>query len=108
MNVSAADALSAARAATHTAMAARHPGLVRLRGDTYEAALVIGRGTEILDHGGRLATESVSALISSCLLPTAPVPGNLLVDLATDKGYEIVSVHLDGDAWQIRAAIFPA
>lgn len=107
MHANPAEAIRAARAATQNAVEARHPGLVSVFGETYEAAVVIGSGTEIVDGGGRMANESIAARIRCNLLETAPTPGDRIIDQSTEKGYEIVTVRRDGDAWAIRGAIFP-
>ncbi len=105
--MNAAEAIQAAKATTQRALVERHGGRISLDGKIYDAAVHIGSGTEIVDAGGRLANASIAARVGSAALITKPAPGERIVDVATDIGYEIVSVRRDGDVWLIRGAIFP-
>ena len=101
------EAMRAARAATQAALEERHGGRVRILGETYDAAVSIGPGTEIVSRDGILANEAITARVRCSLLETAPTSGDGIIDDATSKRYEITTVRRDGDAWHIRGAIFP-
>lgn len=99
--------LASAESVSFEAQLERYPGIVSIAGDNYEAVVVTGRGSDIIDAGGRMATASISVRVRLAALATAPASGDRIVDQATGQGYEVVSVRKSHCAWTIRGAIFP-
>lgn len=85
----------------------RWPGIVRIGDQNYDAAVVLGRGSDIIDAGGRMALASITARVPLAALPTAPIVGHRIIDQGTGQGFEIVSLRQSATAWTIRGAIFP-
>lgn len=99
--------LAAAERAELTAQMARWPGQVSLQGDNYDCALIVGRGSSLMDDNGIFAIEAITAIIPLTCLSTDPAPGVMIENRATSKRYEIISVRRNSAACIIRGGIFP-
>lgn len=107
MGSSDADLIAAARSMGQAARRSRYAGKVRIGGLIYSAAVTTGRAGELIDETGRIATQTLTAEIGCDQLADSPTPGGRIFDVATGQGYEIMTVRRSGQAWVIRAAIFP-
>lgn len=100
-------AMAAAERSELAAQIHRWPGQVTLQDHNYDCALILGRGSSLMDDDGIYAIEAITVIIPLACLSTDPVAGVMIENRATSKRYEIISVRRNSAACIIRGGIFP-
>lgn len=107
MHPSVAAAIRAAQTAARAATIERHPALVTIDGDNYDAGVTYGEFEEQLRDGGIASVRGCSILIGKNLIADRPISGTeVLVQGERGGTFYVRTVlgDLDSDAWLLRCS----